>query len=54
MANSFLPGCHWWCLFVLSFFPMIYVLDEILDLFESVAEGLPTYFYIYFAVKPRI
>ena len=39
---------------MLSFFPMIYVLDEILDLFESVAEGLPTYFYIYFAVKPRI
>ena len=31
-----------WCLFVLSFFPWD-VLDEILNLIESVSEGFPTY-----------
>ena len=30
------------CLFLRSFFPRI-VLDEILDLIESVSEGFPTY-----------
>ena len=48
MGNSCLPGCRWWCLwwrlFVLSFFPRK-VLDEILDLIESVSEGFPTYSY---------
>ena len=33
-------------LFVLSFFPRD-VLDEILDLIESVSEGFPTYSYDY-------
>ena len=31
-----------WCLFVLSFFPRG-VLDEILNLIESVSEGFPSY-----------
>ena len=34
--------------FVLSFFPRD-ILDEILDLIESVSEGFPTYFSIYTA-----
>ena len=33
------------CLFVLSFFPRG-VLDEILNLIESVSEGFPSYFGI--------
>ena len=32
-----------WCLFVQSFFPRG-VLDEILNLIESVSEGFPSYF----------
>ena len=32
-----------WCLFVLFFFPRG-VLDEILNLIESVSEGFPSYF----------
>ena len=40
------PGCRlwcvWWCLFVLSFFPRG-VLDEILNLIESVSEDFPSY-----------
>ena len=35
------------CLFVLSFFPRD-VLDEILDLIESVSEGFPTYSFLKF------
>ena len=31
-----------WCLFVVSFFPRG-VLDEILNLIESVSEGFPSY-----------
>ena len=38
--------------FVLSFFPRD-VLDEILNLIESVSEDFPSYSYIYFAFKPR-
>ena len=41
------PGCRlwclWWCLFVLFFFRRG-VLDEILNLIESVSEGFPSYF----------
>ena len=47
-GNCCSPGCRlwclWWCLFVLSFFPRG-VLDEILNLIESVSEGFPSYFY---------
>ena len=45
MGNCCSPGCRlWclWCLFVLSFFPRG-VLDEILNLNESVSEGFPSY-----------
>ena len=42
MRNSCSPGCRWWCLFVLSFFPLD-VLDDIWDLIESVSEGFLTY-----------
>ena len=46
MGNCCSPGCRlwclWWCLFVLSFFPRG-VLDEILNLIESVSEGFPSY-----------
>ena len=38
------------CLFVLSFFPLD-VLDEILDLDESVSEGFPTYSFITLILK---
>ena len=34
--------CLWWCHFVLSFFPWG-VLDEILNLIESVSDGFPSY-----------
>ena len=48
MGNCCSPGCRlwclWWCLFVLSFFPRA-VLDEILNLIESVSEGFPSYSY---------
>ena len=44
MGNCCSPGCRLWCLwlclFVLSFFPRG-VLDEILNLIESVSEGFP-------------
>ena len=47
MGNCCSPGCRlwclWWCLFVLFFFPRG-VLDEILNLIESVSEGFPSYF----------
>ena len=42
MGNSCLPGCQWWYLFVLSFFPLD-VLDEIWDVVESVSERFLTY-----------
>ena len=42
------PGCRlwclWWCLFVLSFFPRG-VLNEIMNLIESVFEGFPSYLW---------
>ena len=38
--------------FVLSFFPLD-VLDEILNLIESVSEGFPTYFRKCQDVKPK-
>ena len=41
VGNCGSPGSRWWCLFVLSVFPR-HVLDEILDLIESVSEGFPT------------
>ena len=51
LGNCCSPGCRlwclWWCLFVLSFFPWD-VLDEILNLIESVSEGFPSYSYIYY------
>ena len=34
-----------WCLFLLFFFPRR-ILDEILNLIESVSEGFPSYFYL--------
>ena len=40
-----MTACIGNCLFVLSFFPLD-VLDEILDLDESVSEGFPTYSFI--------
>ena len=43
MGNSCSPGCRWWRLSVLSFFPRD-VLDEIWDVIESVSEGFLTYF----------
>ena len=50
MGNCCSPGCRlWclrWCLFVLFFFPRG-VLDEILNLIESVSEGFPSYFFMY-------
>ena len=46
LGNCCSPGCClwclWWCLFVLSFFPRG-VLDEILNLIESVSEEFPSY-----------
>ena len=49
MGNCCSPGrrlwCLWWCLFVLFFFPRD-VLDEILNLIESVSEGFPSYFFM--------
>ena len=49
LGNCCSPGCRlwclWWCLFVLSFFPRG-VLDEILNLIESVSEDFPSYFCI--------
>ena len=49
------PGCRLWCLwlclFVLSFFPRG-VLDEILNLIESVSEEFPSYSYAY--AEPRV
>ena len=46
LGNCRSPGCRlWclcWCLFVLSFFPRG-VLDEILNLIESVSEDFPSY-----------
>ena len=46
MGNCCSPGCRLWslwlCFFVLSFFPRG-VLDEILNLIESVSEGFPSY-----------
>ena len=46
LGNCYSPGCRlwclWWCLFVLSFFPRG-VLDEILNLIESVSEDFPSY-----------
>ena len=42
MGNSCSPGCRWWCLFVLYFFPFD-VLDEIWDVIELVSEGFLTY-----------
>ena len=46
LGNCCSPGCRlwclWWCLFVLSFFPRG-VLDEILNLIESVSEDFPSY-----------
>ena len=42
MLDQPVTTCVGWCLFVLFFFPRD-VLDEILDLIESVSEGfLPT------------
>ena len=50
MGNCCSPGCRlwclWWYLFVLSFFPRG-VLDEILNLIESVSEGFPSYSYLH-------
>ena len=50
LGNCCSPGCRlwclWWCLFVLSFFPRD-VLDEILNLIESVSEGFPSYSFIW-------
>ena len=40
---SFFRLQTWWCLFVLSFFPRG-VLDEILNLIESVSEGFSSFF----------
>ena len=52
LGNCCLPGCLlwclWWCFFVLSFFPRG-VLDEILNLIESVSEDFPSY-----SLAPRI
>ena len=52
MLNVRLAGDHLYgkyvcgsAFFVLSFFPLD-VLDEILNLIESVSEGFPSYFYI--------
>ena len=45
MGNSCSPGCRWWCLFVLSFFPLD-LLDENWDLIESVSEGFLTYSFL--------
>ena len=49
LGNCCSPGCRlwclWWCLFVLSFFPRG-VLDEILNLIESVSEDFPSYSWI--------
>ena len=48
LGNCCSPGCRlwclWWCLFVLSFFPRG-VLDEILNLIESVSEDFTSYSY---------
>ena len=41
------------CLFVLSFFPRD-VLDEILNLIESVSEGFPSYSYSYISFNRLI
>ena len=57
LGNCCSPGCRlwclWWCLFVLSFFPRG-VLDEILNLIESVSEEFPSYswqVYSYLTLK---
>ena len=48
MGNCCSPGCRLrcllWCLFVLFLFPRG-VLDEILNLIESVSEGFPSFFW---------
>ena len=49
MGNCCSPGCRllclWWCLFVLSLFPGG-VLDEILNLIESLSEGFSSYSFM--------
>ena len=48
MGNSCSPGWRWWCDCVF----LCYVLDEILDLIESVSEGFLTnsLMYVYLPV----
>ena len=46
MGNSCSPGCRGWCLLMASFCAVLFpldVLDEILDVIESVSEGFLTY-----------